>query len=480
MATNPPTAPVVEELRLPVDPAPRYRRLADGTQQWGSGTGSLDTVLTRTGPGALSLNGSPLGSIPSIYNVKNYGAVGDNVTDDTAAIQAAIDACYAAGGGLVYFPQGMYFIGGALITARSGNSQLTVPINGTAASQICIGFVTDYGVDAAVGPYFVGTQTAPQINRTVLRSNMNFTGGVSNGNEPVVIGGPNPAGGYGSGTAIFNNVSIFWDGISILVPNVPDHGVGGADWRGCAKATGRTFSCLPNANPSTMTKPSGTGWSFGWAGPNNGNNDKSGLEDAAVYGQTYGYILGEHTTARALRAISCYHSYGIVGAFNGVGAQHVTTLTNCSAEAVATNGTHMILINSGAQVEATLDIEDTTLNIVDQSTAGQAIGTIRVYGQFANFATNLPAATSNVKIINGLQPPGYWSAAPAPAATTVAQQNKAGRDAAIVVTGGTVTAINVDGQATGYTATGATIIVPAGKTWSWTGTGAPTAKWFLL
>jgi len=44
-------------------------------------------------------------------SVKQYGALGDGSTNDTTAIQDAIDAIYAAGGGTVYFPAGTYMVG---------------------------------------------------------------------------------------------------------------------------------------------------------------------------------------------------------------------------------------------------------------------------------------------------------------------------------------------------------------------------------
>ncbi|TBW10805.1 poly(beta-D-mannuronate) C5 epimerase [Azotobacter chroococcum subsp. isscasi] len=46
------------------------------------------------------------------FNVKDFGAKGDGRTDDTDAIQAAIDAAYEAGGGTVYLPAGEYRVSG--------------------------------------------------------------------------------------------------------------------------------------------------------------------------------------------------------------------------------------------------------------------------------------------------------------------------------------------------------------------------------
>lgn len=45
-----------------------------------------------------------------VYNVQQYGAIGDGSHDDTAAVQAALDAAHAEGGGTVIFPSGVYRI----------------------------------------------------------------------------------------------------------------------------------------------------------------------------------------------------------------------------------------------------------------------------------------------------------------------------------------------------------------------------------
>jgi polygalacturonase len=46
-----------------------------------------------------------------MFNIVDYGAVADGVSLNTAAIQSAIDACYAAGGGRVFVPSGIFKTG---------------------------------------------------------------------------------------------------------------------------------------------------------------------------------------------------------------------------------------------------------------------------------------------------------------------------------------------------------------------------------
>ena len=45
-----------------------------------------------------------------IFNVKEYGAIADGKTLNSAAVQAAVDACAAAGGGTVLFENGDFVL----------------------------------------------------------------------------------------------------------------------------------------------------------------------------------------------------------------------------------------------------------------------------------------------------------------------------------------------------------------------------------
>lgn len=67
----------------------------------------------------------------TLFNVLDFGAKGDGVTDDTQAIQKAIDAAAKAGGGQVFVPEGTYIVSGP----NSDGGCLTLKSNVTLNGQ---------------------------------------------------------------------------------------------------------------------------------------------------------------------------------------------------------------------------------------------------------------------------------------------------------------------------------------------------------
>jgi polygalacturonase len=63
---------------------------------------------TAMGAGALPAPEKPTTKVPSEYDVRDFGATGDGKTLDTPAINKAIEAASAAGGGAVCFSAGTY------------------------------------------------------------------------------------------------------------------------------------------------------------------------------------------------------------------------------------------------------------------------------------------------------------------------------------------------------------------------------------
>lgn len=66
--------------------------------------------------GAAAVSRTVQSKLRDVVSVKDFGAVGDGVADDTAAIQAAVNACQAGGG--VYIPEGRYKISDAILLPR--------------------------------------------------------------------------------------------------------------------------------------------------------------------------------------------------------------------------------------------------------------------------------------------------------------------------------------------------------------------------
>lgn len=92
-------------------------------------------------------------------DVRRYGAKGNGTTNDDTAIQAAVDAIGAAGGGIVYFPPGRYLKTVATVIDKPGVRLLgagefasAILFNPTVAA-ICFDFI---GANAAVTLNFCG------------------------------------------------------------------------------------------------------------------------------------------------------------------------------------------------------------------------------------------------------------------------------------------------------------------------------------
>lgn len=77
-------------------------------------------IATGFAMSALPAHGQagPSPSGLSLYDVKRFGAVGNGNKLDSAAINRAIDACTAAGGGIVYVPPGIYLCGTVELKSR--------------------------------------------------------------------------------------------------------------------------------------------------------------------------------------------------------------------------------------------------------------------------------------------------------------------------------------------------------------------------
>jgi len=90
--------------------------------------------------GAVTLSTDPL-----FFNVRDYGAVGDNTTDDTTAIQDTVDAALQSGAqyGKIFFPPGQYKITSSIIVPNFSGEKGII-FEGSGSSSSITGTFSDY------------------------------------------------------------------------------------------------------------------------------------------------------------------------------------------------------------------------------------------------------------------------------------------------------------------------------------------------
>jgi len=241
----------------------------------------------------------------NVWNVKDYGALGNGTTDDTISIQNTINLCFNAGGGIVYFPIGVYIIGGALQTSIGGinyNSQLYIPqTNSNNSARTAISFLgeTQPNLVQTLG---INTWIAPNSG-VVLRSTIQGSGVL-----PSVICNKGASGNNVTG---FSYTNVSFKNLSIqLTPNGSSKlTMGGINCKYSAIANFEYITVFPyNLNLVNSGEPNVIEI-VGILMPSINCEHINTVRNCSVGGFTHGYILSEHTSAYDIVAMCCVNSF---------------------------------------------------------------------------------------------------------------------------------------------------------------------------
>ena len=139
--------------------------LAEGTYDVYLHNGYGD-VTTWSMPSKIEIK-SAVTKPTAVFNVKDFGAVGDGATDDTLAVRKAIDKARTNGGGTVYFPSGRYLFTGVFTVPQN------TTIKGEGRELVSMVFLPfNWAVGNIPDAFFKGTKNFSIEDVTINASRM--------------------------------------------------------------------------------------------------------------------------------------------------------------------------------------------------------------------------------------------------------------------------------------------------------------------
>ena len=121
-----------------------------------NGSTLIGTIQSGTG----SVTRTVASKLNDTVSVKDFGAIGNGVTDDTAAIQAAMDS----GANSIYFPSGTYVVSSAINIPSTRNLYGDGPINSTISTNSATANIFNINTPYACG--FTNLRFTTSVTRT--------------------------------------------------------------------------------------------------------------------------------------------------------------------------------------------------------------------------------------------------------------------------------------------------------------------------
>lgn len=423
-------------------------------------------VLTFDGK-AWSPGAGGGGPVP-VFRPESYGAKRDGATDDSAAIRAARDAAVVAAPAngyvaIVQFSGGTYLANDIRVAGQSFSiidAPIVIPESGHPI------FLFYLGAGKATAKHWADPLAAFDQG-TVIRTTLTGQTSDATFGPPSVFGSPFTTVGSNGLAPYFTNVHVFMDGITVLKPQNPS--LVSYDLRGLAKATIGDLNSHVNATAAALAgNPGNNGLGIGLMMPAAGNNAVCDIGSFTSEGDNVAIVISEHVVAK--RILALYNATAVfIDVAKGTTTNHMSVIDYLCAEGVGTvidveqvNGTFFSL-----RANCDLEIVNTGTHYNDPGNwlRGELI--------HHDYSATTPRVNgcANVRIIDDVIPRGAFT--PTLPASTVAS-TPIFRDMALTVSGGTVTAISVDGVAQGITS--GMVLVPSGKQFAVTYSVAPTLR----